>query len=214
MEITYVQTTQSNLNNVPVVNGQVIYTSDTGNQYSDISSSRKRNVFGDEIESVKDMISDAYDSTLTYVVGDYCIYNNVLYKCNTAIATPEAFTPAKWDATTATEELRELTDAVENVATTEEVIGVGQCSSVGSPEEFTLTKPITNYRLITIVLCFYNGWLASQTLTPNRFRYFVTDWIRVSSGESYADIKYVNDSKISVEMTNVSTQWWRIHGIV
>lgn len=106
MEITYVQTTQSNLNSIPVVNGQVIYTSDTGNQYSDISSSRKRNVFGDEVESVKDMISDAYDSTHTYNVGDYCIYEDTLYRCNTAITTPEAFTPAKWDAITAVKEIK------------------------------------------------------------------------------------------------------------
>ena len=65
-----------------------------------------------DIDAVKDMISDAYDPTATYAVGDYCIYNNVLYKCNTAIATPEAFTPAKWDATNVAEELADLTDRV------------------------------------------------------------------------------------------------------
>ena len=110
---------------------------------------------------------------------------------------------------------KELTDAVENVAKTEELIGSGQCSSIGSAEEFTLTKPITNYRLITLVLTFYEGWLGSHTLATEEFRKHAYDyWIRVYGGESYADIKYVNDSKISVEMTNVSTQYWRIYGIV
>lgn len=57
------------------------------------------------IESISGDISDAYDSTHTYNVGDYCIYENTLYKCNTAIAIPEAFTPAKWTATNAGNEI-------------------------------------------------------------------------------------------------------------
>lgn len=61
------------------------------------------------IEATQDMISDAYDSTHTYNVGDYCIYENALYKCNTDIATGEAFTPAKWDVTTVAGELTEKT---------------------------------------------------------------------------------------------------------
>lgn len=62
------------------------------------------------IEATQDMISDAYDPTAPYAVGDYCIYNNVLYKCNTAIATGEAFTPAKWDATTVADEIKANSD--------------------------------------------------------------------------------------------------------
>ena len=46
------------------------------------------------------IISDAYDNAKTYTVGDYCIYGNILYKCNTAITTPEDFDSTKWDATT------------------------------------------------------------------------------------------------------------------
>jgi hypothetical protein len=45
------------------------------------------------------VISEEYDSTSTYAVGDYCIYEGVLYKCNTAIATAEAWTAAHWTAT-------------------------------------------------------------------------------------------------------------------
>lgn len=56
----------------------------------------------------KSMISDAYDSTKTYAVGDYCIYNNTLYICKTAITTAEEWTPAHWDATNCTTELSEL----------------------------------------------------------------------------------------------------------
>ena len=39
---------------------------------------------------------NTYSSSSTYAVGDYCIYNNKLYKCKTAITTAEAFNSTKW----------------------------------------------------------------------------------------------------------------------
>lgn len=45
------------------------------------------------------VIAEEYDSTATYAIGDYCIHEGVLYKCNTAIATAEAWTAAHWTAT-------------------------------------------------------------------------------------------------------------------
>lgn len=53
----------------------------------------------------EDMITDAYSSSSTYSVGDYCIYGNTLYKCTTAISTAEAFNSNKWTATTIATEL-------------------------------------------------------------------------------------------------------------
>lgn len=50
-------------------------------------------------------LSDAYSSSNTYDVGDLCILGNTLYKCNTAITTPEAWTPAHWTATTVADEI-------------------------------------------------------------------------------------------------------------
>ena len=49
----------------------------------------------------RDMISDKYDpDNGTYVVGDTCINDDVLYICNTDIDTPEDFDSNKWDADT------------------------------------------------------------------------------------------------------------------
>lgn len=124
MEITYIKTTQSNLNNVPIVDGQNIFISDNDSYYIDFNSKRNQIARQDEvtanaeaIEATQDMISDAYDPTATYAVGDYCIYNNILYRCNTAIATGEAFTPAKWDATTVAKELPLITTHTLNTTT-------------------------------------------------------------------------------------------------
>ena len=41
-----------------------------------------------------------YDNTATYAVGAFVIYAGTLYKCTTAISTPEDFTPAHWTQTT------------------------------------------------------------------------------------------------------------------
>ena len=54
------------------------------------------------------LIASVYDSTKTYDVGDYVIYNNDLYRCITAITTAEAWTAAHW-VTVA------LADDVENI---------------------------------------------------------------------------------------------------
>ena len=41
-------------------------------------------------------ISNGYVPSATYAVGNYCLYNGVLYKCTTAITTPEAWNSAHW----------------------------------------------------------------------------------------------------------------------
>ena len=52
-----------------------------------------------------DPIGDEFNSSLTYVVGDFCIYNNVLYKCTTAIDTAGEWNDSKWEATTVANEI-------------------------------------------------------------------------------------------------------------
>lgn len=49
-------------------------------------------------------IADAYDPTLTYDVDDLVMNGFLLYKCITAVTTPEAFDPTKWERTTAVDE--------------------------------------------------------------------------------------------------------------
>lgn len=46
-----------------------------------------------------------YSNSATYAVGDYCVYNNKLYKCKTAITTAEAFNSSKWDEIKISEEI-------------------------------------------------------------------------------------------------------------
>lgn len=41
-----------------------------------------------------------YSSAATYAVGDFVIYEGTLYKCTSAISSPETWTPAHWTQTT------------------------------------------------------------------------------------------------------------------
>lgn len=74
-------------------------------------SAKQGKVLNENISSLNDtklnktVVTDAYSSSSTYAVGDYCIYENTLYKCTTAIATAENWNSAHWTATTIATEL-------------------------------------------------------------------------------------------------------------
>ena len=80
----------------------------------------------DSAQQSKDIVSDEYSATNTYAVGDYCIHENVLYKCKTAITTGEAFDSSKWVQTTCGTEFGELnsnlTSEISRAKETEEVL--------------------------------------------------------------------------------------------
>lgn len=56
-----------------------------------------------DISGFADNLSDEYDPTATYAVGDLCIHSNTLYRCNTAITTAEAWNSIHWTQTTVDE---------------------------------------------------------------------------------------------------------------
>lgn len=91
--------------------------------------------------------SDAYSSSRTYAVGDLCILGNLLYKCNTAITTPEAWTPAHWTTTTVKAELAALNYLPDikriEVQAEHQSCGAGQMIVVN----YTVSVP-TGYKII------------------------------------------------------------------
>lgn len=54
------------------------------------------------------VIANDYDTTATYDVGEYCIYDGGLYVCNTAISTAEAWTAGHWEEVTVGDELSDV----------------------------------------------------------------------------------------------------------
>lgn len=65
-------------------------------------------------QDIYNIVSDVYDNTKTYSVGDYCIKDNMLYKCNTEITEAEEFDSSKWDATTCGSEFDSLNSKLAN----------------------------------------------------------------------------------------------------
>ena len=76
-------TTDKVVNAVELLNAQAQYYATMSQTYSEMAI---------------EMMADEYDDTATYVVGDYVIYNNQLYKCITDVTTAESFDPTKWTA--------------------------------------------------------------------------------------------------------------------
>lgn len=51
-------------------------------------------------------LADEYSSSATYAVGDYCVHDNKVYRCTTAISTAEAWTGAHWTYVIISDELK------------------------------------------------------------------------------------------------------------
>ena len=90
-----------------------------------------------------DMVGDAYSNESAYAVGEYCIYNNTLYKCNTAITVAEDFDADKWDAVQIVDEMAnseeigdlselETTDKTNLVSAINELVEVNESITVTS----------------------------------------------------------------------------------
>lgn len=57
-------------------------------------------------EFENNVIAEDYDSSATYDLDSYCIHNNTLYKCTTAISTAEAWNSAHWSLVLIGDELK------------------------------------------------------------------------------------------------------------
>lgn len=111
------------------------YTSDMGK----IDAALKENA--DDVDVVR---PDEFSEESTYVAGDYCIKNNVIYKAKTAVAAG-AFDVSDWEATSIFKELSALTNNFGGVALS--IVNVGNNSTT-----FVLKRPSDTTRY-TAFLC-------------------------------------------------------------
>jgi len=97
-----------------------------------------------QYDVVNGNIADAY-TRKTYKVGQLCIHDNKLYRCNTAISATENWTPAHWTETTIGAE-------IENKALWFTAVPVSATS--GTIVEFSDSRITTDHVLAAYV--FYN----------------------------------------------------------
>ena len=123
----------------------------------------------------KTNVSDVYDSTSTYAVGDYCIYENTLYKCTTAISTAEEFDSSKWTVASISYEFKRITNELSNKLNSNKVI---QENGTVSTSNVYSSKAIQN------ILDKINpvGTIKMTTVNTNPGTYLPGTWVAWGSG--------------------------------
>lgn len=85
-------------------------------------------------DSANQNIADAFSELQTYAVGDYCIYESILYKCTTAVQTAGAWDSTKWASCVVTDEMGSG--------------GGGGSSTLAGLDDVSLTTPTQGQALV------------------------------------------------------------------
>ena len=124
---------------------------------------------GDKVDVLDAAITvEAYSASKLYAVGEDCVYEGVRYKCITAIETPEAFDPNKWQAISIEGELNELNSSLtpkEFTVTAGEniTIAMQKCYKIGKLAVLKITAKATqNITGSKIIINFPSGMRALQ----------------------------------------------------
>lgn len=108
----------STVNNVsPDGNGNVALDADDIPTDDNTSVQARINGVEDSIEKHDADLAVPYDPTSTYAVGDYCVYENQLYRCITAVSVPDTFDPLKWEEVSVTGLTGELKNTLTQLKT-------------------------------------------------------------------------------------------------
>lgn len=122
-----------------------------------------------EAGRVRANVAANYDSSETYAMGDYCLHDGSLYKCSTAISSPEAWTAGHWTQIKITGELSALNG---NIATINDKI----------PQKYDFTKTTTSTGAIEIPNIAHDRWIAVKSRTADRIAFDLGNgWILVTN---------------------------------
>ncbi len=182
---------------------QLVATEKTAlqNSISSLSTSTTSSI--NELRTAENaMISDGYSTTKSYKIGDLCIYNNVLYRCTTAIEEGEAWNGSHWEQTSIEANLNLIKGTIlyKNIN--------GEQASSG----ITLSESVSNYDFIEI----YCGKSIAQGLNCAKIdlsianTVSITNYVKLTSGEA----QFIT-SELSVNgtsLTQISCQYLNISG--
>lgn len=148
----------------------------------------------------KDAISDKYDSSKTYSVGDYCIYNDTLYKCKTQITSAEEFDSSKWEPTNCGKEFEVLNSNLTELQSVDITPVSNNYAAVNTSSTYAYVKNGICYLQITIdVAASYSGWaniakLQIQLDTGGKELYFPA--IDTSAQKANSVVRIVGEGKV------------------
>ena len=98
------------------------------------------------------VISDAYDPAKAYAVGDYCIYEDRLYKCSVATTAGETWTSSHWSMISVSDEVAGVKVNIENLGGTLDKtyveIGTGYKSLLSYLQTLTTKDTVTKIAVV------------------------------------------------------------------
>ena len=164
-------------------------------------------ILGLAFSEIEPNFAGAYDSTATYSVGDYVVYEHDLYVCNTAISTAEAWTAAHWTQTDIGTVLESLKSDIDTISTSKQDKITASGILKGSGTAVSAATLGTDYgaRSFSITLAAADWSSNEQTITN---AYFVTvgyGFIVSPDSSSFADyaraVIYADDVTSAGQMT-------------
>ena len=107
---------------------------------------------------------DEYDETQTYAVGDYAIYNNIVYECTTAVTTAEPFDSTKWTATSIEQIIGGVKGDISQLNSRINMsnVQVSHPTCKFSGTEFTCTSTV--YQWGKLVVVYIKGYTGTATI--------------------------------------------------
>jgi hypothetical protein len=95
--------------------------------------------------------AEAYDATATYNVGEYVTYENLMYKCITAITVPESFDGSHWSRVTVDNELRAIEGAIDTLITSASYSHEYMVNANSQTEEVFRFTPPEGYKAFSVL---------------------------------------------------------------
>ena len=144
------------------------------------------------LRKTQDMIADVYDATATYAVGDYCIYQNDLYVCNTAISAAEAWNSSHWTKTNLIKANTKVIQKTYGSTLTEDEISAFKQSKLG----IIITTGITPQNQGPYFFAYVLGDVlysnTSTAYTSSGTRRITTSQLQISNNRVYTISDFVN----------------------
>lgn len=160
-------------------------------------------ILGLAFSEIEPNFAGAYDSTATYSVGDYVVYEHNLYVCNTAISTAEQWTAAHWTQTDIGTVLESLKSDVDTKQ--DKITASGMLRGNGTAVSAATLGTHYGARSFSITLAAADWSSNEQTITN---AYFVTvgyGFIVSPASSSFADyasaVIYADDVTSAGQMT-------------
>ena len=160
-------------------------------------------ILGLAFSEIEPNFAGAYDSTATYSVGDYVVYEHNLYICNTDISTAEDWTAAHWTQIDLASALKSLETEIDTKQ--DAITASGVLKGNGSAVSAAALGSDYGARSFSITLAAADWSSNEQTITN---AYFVTvgyGFIVSPASSSFADyasaVIYADDVTSAGQMT-------------